>query len=46
MKEIHCGCGKLLCRVDENGDVWAWCKSCRKEVRIEVDFGNAKTIKV
>lgn len=37
VKDIHCDCGKLLCRVSECGKILVWCKKCRKEVELEVE---------
>lgn len=36
-KEIHCSCGKLLCRITKRGTIKVWCKKCRKEVELEVE---------
>lgn len=36
-KEIHCKCGKLLAKIREDGKIVVWCKSCRKEVVLEVE---------
>lgn len=36
-KEIHCQCGKLLAKQREDGKIVVWCKSCRKEVELEVE---------
>lgn len=36
-KEIHCHCGKLLAKQREDGKIVVWCKSCRKEVVLEVE---------
>lgn len=36
-KEIHCSCGKLLAKVTESGKIMVWCKSCHKEVELEVE---------
>lgn len=42
-KEIHCQCGKLLAKVDKNGNIKVWCKSCKKEVPLEgVIYENKK----
>lgn len=48
MKEIHCECGKLIAKQREDGTIVLWCKSCRKEVPLEIDlsFKNAKSIKI
>lgn len=35
--EIHCDCGKLLAKQQEDGTILVWCKSCRKEVKLEVE---------
>lgn len=35
-KEIHCECGKLLAKIDNDGKIKVWCKSCKKEVPLEV----------
>lgn len=37
MKEIHCHCGKLLAKKREDGKIVVWCKSCHKEVELEVE---------
>lgn len=37
MKDIRCNCGKLLARVGKNGTIYVWCKSCKKEVKLEVE---------
>ena len=37
MKEIHCHCGKLLAKQREDGKIVVWCKSCHKEVELEVE---------
>lgn len=42
LKEIHCDCGKLLCRVDEDGIIWVWCKKCKKEVKLEAKSSGPK----
>lgn len=31
MADIRCGCGKRVARY-ENGVIYLWCKSCKKEV--------------
>lgn len=36
-KKIHCDCGKLLAKIHEDGTIWVWCKSCHKEVELEVE---------
>lgn len=39
-KEIrckHCKDHKLLAKQREDGTIWVWCKSCRKEVELEVE---------
>lgn len=36
-KEIHCSCGKLLCRVTKRGTIKVWCKKCHKEIEVEVE---------
>lgn len=36
MKEIRCKCGKLLAKQKEDGTIVVWCKSCGKEVKLEV----------
>lgn len=38
MKEIHCKCGKLLAKQKEDGTIVVWCKSCGKEVKLEVEL--------
>ena len=30
-KKVNCACGKMLARY-ENGVLFLWCKSCKKEV--------------
>lgn len=38
--KIECACGKMLARM-EDGVLYLWCKSCRKEVAYElVPTGN------
>lgn len=37
MDEIKCTCGKLLARRTESGKILVWCKSCHKEVELEVE---------
>lgn len=37
MDEIKCKCGKLLARRTESGKILVWCKSCHKEVELEVE---------
>lgn len=37
LREIHCQCGKLLAKQREDGKIVVWCKSCRKEVELEVE---------
>lgn len=44
-KEIHCKhCKdhKLLAKIGEDGKIYVWCKSCHKEVELEVDFGGCR----
>lgn len=36
-KEIHCNCGKLLLKITPSGKIRVWCKSCRKEIDVEVE---------
>lgn len=36
-KEIHCNCGKLLAKIDNDGIIYVWCKSCKKEVPIKLE---------
>lgn len=39
-KEIHCKhCKdhKLLAKIHEDGKIYVWCKSCHKEVELEVE---------
>lgn len=39
-KEIrcsHCKDHKLLAKQREDGTIWVWCKSCHKEVELEVE---------
>lgn len=37
MDEIKCKCGKLLAKRHEDGKIYIWCKSCHKEVELEVE---------
>ena len=46
MKEIHCHCGKLLAKQREDGKIVVWCKSCHKEVELEVEREEAKEIHI
>ena len=36
-KKIYCDCGKLLARRTRDGKILVWCKSCHKEVELEVE---------
>lgn len=36
-REIHCSCGKLLAKITKDGIIKVWCKSCKKEVELEVE---------
>ena len=50
-KEIrckHCSAHKLLAKIRENGKILVWCKECKKEVELEVDFSfpNSKSITI
>lgn len=48
-KEIHCKhCKdhKLLAKIREDGKIYVWCKSCRKEVELEVEREEAKEIHI
>ncbi len=36
-KKIHCECGKLLAKIHEDGTIWVWCKSCKKEVPLAIE---------
>lgn len=36
-KEIHCNCGKLLLKITPSGKIRVWCKSCHKEIELEVE---------
>ena len=42
MKEIHCDCGKLLAKICEDGTIRVWCKSCKKEVKLEAKSSGPK----
>lgn len=33
-KKLRCDCGKWVARLDENGDIYVWCKNCKKEVKL------------
>lgn len=35
MQEIKCKCGKLLAKYD-NGIIYLYCKSCKKEIPIKI----------
>ena len=37
MDEIKCECGKLLAKLHEDGKIYAWCKSCHKEVELKIE---------
>ena len=39
-KELKCTCGKLLAKIDENGNIKVWCKSCKKEVPLQIEREN------
>lgn len=39
-KKIHCDCGKLLAKIHEDGTIWVWCKSCKKEVPLAIEREN------
>ena len=32
--------GKKLCRADAKGKIYLWCKTCRKEIEIEIGEPN------
>lgn len=33
-KKLRCDCGKWVARLDDTGNVFVWCKNCKKEVQI------------
>lgn len=37
MKDIKCKCGKLLAKLHDDGEIYVWCKGCKKEVKLEVE---------
>lgn len=37
-KQIKCNCGKLLAKIDENGQIKVFCKKCKKEVALEIEI--------
>ena len=39
-KEIHCECGKLLAKIHDDGTIWVWCKTCKKEVPLAIEREN------
>lgn len=32
--KLRCSCGRWVARADENGDIFVWCKDCKKEVKV------------
>lgn len=36
-KEIRCSCNKLLAKITKDGIIKVWCKSCKKEVPLEIE---------
>lgn len=32
--DICCKCGKRIAQHDENGNIYGWCKQCKKNVQI------------
>jgi phage FluMu protein Com len=34
INKLRCDCGKWLARLDDNGDIFVWCKNCKKEVKL------------
>lgn len=45
LKEIHCSCGKLLARRTKSCKIMVWCKSCHKEVELEVEPYETETVR-
>ena len=37
MENIKCSCGKLLAKRHDDGEIYVWCKECKKEIILEVE---------
>lgn len=45
IKKLRCDCGRWVARVDENGDIFVWCKNCKKEVKLTpIDLAKKKDV--
>lgn len=32
---VYCACGKILAKLDTNGNLQLYCKKCKKEIKFE-----------
>lgn len=33
-KKLRCDCGKWVARLGDDGEIYVWCKNCKKEVKL------------
>lgn len=33
-EKLRCSCGKWVARLGDDGDIYVWCKNCKKEVKL------------